>query len=218
MKRYQLVFAGIAVAVAACGGGGPTLDSAAALNSALPVQDDISGFTASGGIDEALSAPQGIQMGRVALTGGKLAAQCRTYTSQGTGWACDGLIGLGTVGFEDDQNVDSRVSSYVLAYDGADSAGTAWSKLVDATRTYLKGAKEGSGPAEGDQSRYFSSQVGTTAVVRVGSVVILEDSNYQYGYATGSGDTLPYGYAHPPDPIHRWADVQTRKVIAALGS
>lgn len=198
---------------------GPALHDAAALHSALPVEKDLSGFIASGGIEGALSNPSGIRNGRIVLTGDKLAAQCRRYASQGTGWACDGLTGLGTVGFEDAQNVDSRVSSFVLAYDHSGAAETAWSKLVDATRAYLRGAHPGSGPVEGDESKAFTSVVGTTLVVRAGSVVILEDSNYEFGYDTGSDDTaLPLGYAHPADPIRRWADVQTRKVTDALAA
>ncbi|MFD2468271.1 hypothetical protein [Amycolatopsis silviterrae] len=217
MRRRLFGLAGV-VLVGAVACGGPTLDREAAMESALPVEKDVPGFVASGGIDGPLRGPQGMQMGRIALAGDKLAAQCRTYGAEGTGWACDGLVGLGTVGFEDVNNVEARIASFVLAYDGEGSAETAWSKLVDATRANLHelSPRQGSDPAEGDQSQSFTSEVGTTVVARVGSVVVLAMSHYADGYATNLDTAEPVSPAHPADPIRTWADVQARKAAAAL--
>ncbi|HWE87867.1 MAG TPA: hypothetical protein VG317_00220 [Pseudonocardiaceae bacterium] len=163
-----------------------------------------------------MTAPANTKDGRAVLTGAGLAEQCAIYQQQGTGWAGEGIQGLGVVGFENANNVDSRIASFVLAYADDSDAETVWVKMTDATRTQLPQAKQ-QNSAVGDQNSSFVTDAGTVVVLRTGSVVAPAMSHSDMGYQ-GAAD--PYGDTTNPDetdPIQMWSTVQARKINAVLG-
>ena len=209
--------AGTALALLLAGAGtyafwdDPTLDGSKEINAALPTEKDMPGFMPNRGIEGVLSPPGGDRNGKAVLTGRELGAQCRTYRKQEDGWACQGLQGMGMVGFANTSNVDSRVGSFVLAYKDDDAAETAWKKMVEKTRKELPKAKEQKAPHVGDESQYFVLGTGSVVVLRSGSVVAQAMSFYEYGYKDGAeyADELK-------DPIRMWSALQVKKMEEAL--
>lgn len=188
-----------------------TLDSFDDVDAALPTEKDMPGWSANRGIIGTLPPPKGDRKGKLVLVGGKLDGQCRIYRKKSNGWACDGLQGMGMVGYAYNKNVFTRVSSMVLAYEDSGAAEAAWKALVEKTRNEYKKAEEGTGPEVGDESRSFAMRVGTIVVLRSGSVVAQVMSHNDFGFGSGSGTDNARR-----DPIRMWSSVQAEKIARAL--
>lgn len=221
-RGWLSIAVGLAAAVAVAAvvafvvlpGGGPVLDNASAVRSAMPSAKDMHNWEPSGGIIGALPEPAG-QRTPAVLTGHDLRERCGFLAEKSAGWACDGLRGLGLCGFEFDPNVDVRVGCTVLAYDSDDAAKSAWAKVASADWRRLRALHwqpDASLPAAGDQSRSFSSNAGSLVVIRSGSVVAEAISSSDLGpFDTGPGADP----AHR-DPIRMWSSQLARTITAAL--
>jgi hypothetical protein len=183
-----------------------TLEDNGAVDRALPTEGDFPGYFANRGVAVVLDPPGGDVDGRVVVTGDALRKQCEHYRGQGDGWACDGLRGLGLVGFADSENVESRVGAYVLSYADAGAAKDAWRTMVDKVRAEQPAFEERT-IAGGDQRAAYGAPQGTLAVLRTGPVVTLTISSFDYGYRAPEWE----------DPIGKWTEAVVRKLTAALG-
>lgn len=108
-----------------------------------------------------LTAPSCDRNGKAVVTGNDLDAPCRTYREQKDGWACQSLRGMGIVRFANLSNVDSRVGSFVLAYQNDDAAETAWKVMVEETRKLVPDAEQQKGFEVGDESQSLVVPAGT---------------------------------------------------------
>lgn len=185
-----------------------TLDDAAAVESALPTTKDMPGYSASGGVVSVLDAPKNAGMGKTVYSGDKLAAACARYRRSGDAWACEDLRGLGIAAYQDNENVESRVSSFVLGYRSSGAAKDAWRRAVAQQRKDLPKSKEAAEPAYGDESRTFTTPTGSIVLMRQASVLAIAMSHYDYGYRSDDSATA--------DPIETWAEVQQQKIEQAL--
>jgi hypothetical protein len=180
------------------------------LEKTLPTETDVPGYLANRGTVTVLDPPGDDIEGRAVLTGERLDRQCQVYRANDDPWACDGLRGLGVVGFENEKNVDSRISSYVLAYDSSGAAKKAWRAMVEQTRKLMGVAAERETPRAGDESVVFASESGSVVTMRIGSVVAQAVTYFSYGYPTGNQPS------ELKDPIEMWVRVQAEKIEEAL--
>jgi hypothetical protein len=180
------------------------------LEKALPTKTDVPGYLANRGVVTVLDPPGDDVEGRAVLTGEKLDRQCQVYRANDDPWACDGLRGMGIVGFANEKNVDSRISSLVLAYDGNGAAEKAWRAMVEQTRKLVGGAAEQVAPRAGDESVVFAGKSGSVVTMRIGSVVAQAVTHFDYGYRTGNQPS------ELKDPIEMWVKVQAEKIEEAL--
>jgi hypothetical protein len=180
------------------------------LEKALPTEADVPGYVASRGIVTVLDPPGDDVEGRAVLTGERLDRQCQVYRANDDPWACDGLRGMGVVSFANKKNVDSRIGSYVLAYDGDGAAKKAWREMVEQTRRLMGAAAEREAPRAGDESVVLAGKSGSVVTMRIGSVVAQAVSHFGGGYLTGNQPS------EVKDPIEMWAKVQAEKIEEAL--
>jgi hypothetical protein len=201
-----------------------TVESRDGVESTLPVSGDMRDWSPNRGVIGTLRPPKGDKKGKIVLTGGRLDRQCEIYRKKSQGWACEGVRGLGTIGYAYDENVFTRVSSLVLTYEDDGAAEDAWQAMTDRTRSELKKLKpeESSSDQVGDESRSFTMPTGTVVVMRSGSVVAQAISHNDYGFDHG-GDVDaedPAGYGEVDDarkdPIEKWSTLQAKAVREAL--
>lgn len=152
-------------------------------------------------------------MGTTAFTGDRLGPVCDRYRSQGDAWACDGLRGLGVASYQYNEDVESRISSYVLGFRSSGAAKKAWEQAMAQTRRALKQWKEQESPNYGYESRTFVAEAATSVVMRRGSVVAIVTAHSANGYRT-EGESWTQG--RPRNPIKPWARLQLRKIDEAL--
>ena len=214
MYRWVLgAVAAVAVVALALAGVGayllwpaPTLEPGQ-LAGVLPTERDLPGFVPYDGLTGALSVPSDNDEGRLVLTGDRLEQQCRTWRSEGDGWACQHVRGVGMVVLEYGENVYFRVMSNVVAYDDEKAAKAGYRGLIADTRTRApKDTREGA-PGLGDASRSFETDGITGMVVRV-ETVVLELSIWD-----GSDQVSP---ADERDMVKRWPALQLKKLEKAL--
>ncbi|KJK40105.1 hypothetical protein UK23_40545 [Lentzea aerocolonigenes] len=186
------------------------IDGPDEIAAALPTVDDMPGYRAHRGAGDVLSDPGTGDDGQAVLTGKPLGNLCFSYQNQNDGWACEGLLGLGVVGFVNDSL--ARVGSFVLAYQDEASATKAWSAMVRATRAEHEHAEVRDQPHAGDESRSFVLSTGTITVMRFGSVVAQAVSLSEYGF---EDRVVPPSAAK--DPIEQWVRVLAEKIEDAGG-
>lgn len=187
----------------------PVLDETDKIAATLIDKDDMPGYSPSPGIAPPKLSPDNPGMdGRQVVMAGKLADKCRDFREDGDGWACDGLLGMGVVGFSDDSNVDRRVSTTIYAYDGTGAAEATWDKLKSETPGDVLEPADDAPPEIGDQRAWFTSGTGRLIVWRTGTVVAQAEVN----------DAFPGSRpAELADVLKAWSTLQATTIEEALG-
>lgn len=200
------------------------IESRDGVESTLPAAGTMRDWSPNRGVIGTIRPPKGDKDGKIMLTGDRLGRQCAIYRKKSQEWVCEGVRGLGTIGYADDENVFTRVSSFVLTYEDDDAAEAAWQRMTDETRSELKKLKpeEGSPEQLGEESQSFTMATGTVIVMRSGSVVTQAISHNDYGFARDD-DADPEDLAATgpldngvEDPIEKWSTLQAATVRKAL--